>query len=171
MLHTDDTDTTDDHRFFYKKENSVKINFNQRRLCAKKRNNMSDYIEKELTNKIIKAFYKVYNELGFGFLEKVYENALRFELTRNGFQVDAQQKINVYYEDHIVGEFIPDLIVNDIIILELKASEFLVEENELQLINYLKATNKEIGLLLNFGKKPEIRRKIFTNDRKKIAHR
>jgi GxxExxY protein len=132
---------------------------------------MSEYIEKELTDKIIKAFYKVYNELGFGFLEKVYENALYFELMNNGLQVDAQRKIKVYYENHLVGEYAADLIVNDIVILELKAVEYLIEEHELQLINYLKATNKEIGLLLNFGRKPEIRRKIFTNDRKKIAHR
>ncbi len=132
---------------------------------------MSDYIEQDLTDKIIKAFYKVYNELGFGFLEKVYENALCFELIRSGLQVDAQRKIKVYYEDRLVGEYAADLIVDDVVILELKAAECLIEEHELQLINYLKATDKEIGLLLNFGKRPEIRRKIFTNNRKRLAHR
>ncbi len=129
---------------------------------------MREYIEKDLTDKIIKAFYKVYNELGFGFLEKVYENALRIELMSGGLQVDAQRKIKVYYENHLVEEYAADLIVNDVVILELKAVEYLVEEHELQLINYLKATDKEVGLLLNFGRRPEIRRKIFTNDRKII---
>jgi GxxExxY protein len=125
-----------------------------------------EYLHKELTDKIIQAFYKVYNVLGFGFLENVYQNALYFELLNQGFQVEAQKSIDVYYMDHIVGKYRADLIVNEVVILELKASECLVLENELQLINYLKATDMEIGLLLNFGKKPEVKRKIFTNDRK-----
>lgn len=109
------------------------------------------YLFEEKTQLIIKIFYKVYNTLGYGFLEKVYENAMIHELRNHGIEV------GVYY---------PDIIVDEIIILELKASEYLMEENEFQLINYLKATEIEIGLLLNFGKKPEIKRKIFTNDRK-----
>ena len=128
---------------------------------------MEKYIHKELTDKIIEAFYNVYNELGFGFLENVYQNALYFELINNRLKVEAQKAIKVHYQNRIVGNYRADLIVNDAVILELKAVEYLVEEHELQLINYLKATNIEIGLLLNFGKKPEIRRKIFTNDRKK----
>jgi len=127
---------------------------------------MEKYIHEGLTNKIIAAFYNVYNELGFGFLENVYQNALYFELINSGLKVETQKAIEVYYQNHLVGNYRADLIVNDTIILELKAAEYLVEEHELQLINYLKATNIEIGLLLNFGKKPEIRRKIFTNDRK-----
>ena len=128
---------------------------------------MKDYKYKDLTDKIIEAFYCVYNELGFGFLENVYQNALYLELINRGFKVEAQKFINAYYYTHIVGKYKADLIVNDLIILELKASECLVPENELQLINYLKATDKEVGLLFNFGMRPAIRRKAFDNDRKK----
>jgi GxxExxY protein len=127
---------------------------------------MEQYKHKELTDKIIQAFYCVYNELGFGFLENVYQNALYFELQNRGFKVEPQKAIDVYYQTQLVGKYKADLVVNDLIILELKAVDFLVEEHELQLINYLKATDKEVGLLLNFGMKPEIRRKAFDNDRK-----
>jgi GxxExxY protein len=130
---------------------------------------MNKIIHQELSNKIIYCFYKVYNKLGFGFLEKVYLNAMMIELTRSGFTVEKQKQIKVYYDDLIIGEYYADIIVENTIILELKAAEGLIEEHELQLINYLKATEKEIGLLLNFGKKPEFRRKIFTNERKSIA--
>jgi len=129
---------------------------------------MKNNLFNKLTEIIIKAFYNVYNELGFGFLENVYQNALYLELLNNQLKVEAQKVIKVYYKKNIVGNYKADLIVNDVIILELKAVECLVEEHELQLINYLKASNLEIGLLLNFGKKPEIRRKIFTNDRKNL---
>ena len=131
---------------------------------------MKIYQFNEITDKIIKAFYKVYNELGFGFLENVYQNALYLELINNQLIIEAQKEIKVYYQNQIVGNYKADLMVNNSIIVELKAVEYLVEEHELQLINYLKATKIEIGLLLNFGKKPEIRRKIFTNDRKKISN-
>ena len=119
-----------------------------------------------ITEKIIKAFYKVYNTLGYGFLEKVYENALFIELTEMGFNVEKQKKHLVYYFGHIVGDYNADLLVNDLIAVELKATECVVEANENQLINYLKATTLEVGLLLNFGRKPEVRRKIFDNDKK-----
>jgi GxxExxY protein len=128
---------------------------------------MSEYLYQELTSNIISCFYKVYNTLGFGFLEKVYENALLFELSKSGLFVERQKPIKVYYEDKLVGEYFADLIVEDKVIIELKAVDALIEEHELQLINYLKATEIEVGLLLNFGKKPEIRRKIFTNTKKK----
>ena len=131
---------------------------------------MSELLHKDLSNKIIKCFYTVYNTLGFGFLEKVYENALMIELSINGLKAEKQKQIKVYYENQTVGEYFADIIVEDSIILELKAAEFVVEEHELQLINYLKATEIEIGLLLNFGKIPEFKRKIFTNDRKRIKH-
>ena len=127
---------------------------------------MKKYKYSELTDKIIEAFYCVYNELGFGFLENAYQNALYFELLNQGFDVEAQKSINVYYQTQPVGKYKADLLVNDLIILELKAVDCLIEEHEFQLINYLKATDKEVGLLLNFGMKPEIRRKIFDNDRK-----
>jgi GxxExxY protein len=129
---------------------------------------MEEYLYKDLTSVIIQGFYKVYNTLGFGFLEKVYRNSLRIELINSGFFVVMQKQINVYYDSKLVGEYYADLIVNDKIIIELKAAECLMEEHEAQLINYLKATEIEVGLLLNFGKKPEIRRKIFTNQNKRI---
>ena len=124
---------------------------------------MEKYLHQELTSEIIAAFYKVYNTLGFGFLEKVYENALKYELEKMRFKVDKQKPITVYYNDLTVGEYFADLIVENKVIIELKAAETLIEEHELQLINYLKATDIEVGLLLNFGKNPEIRRKIFSN--------
>ncbi len=122
----------------------------------------------EMTDKIISAFYKVYNTLGYGFLEKVYENALAFELKQAGLNVLQQQNIRVFYEKQVVGDYFADIIVNDRVIMEIKAAEGLREEHKAQLINYLKATDKEIGLLLNFGKKAEFKRVIFTNDRKEI---
>ena len=127
---------------------------------------MEKLLHKEVTDAIIKVYYDVYNELGYGFLEKVYQNSMYLELKHRGFVVEAQKQIKVYYKGIEVGEYYADLVINDLIILELKANEVLVYENELQLLNYLRATNKEIGLLLNFGKKAEFRRLIFTNDRK-----
>jgi GxxExxY protein len=106
------------------------------------------------------------NVLGYGFLEKVYENAMKLELTKIGLKVERQKNIIVYYEGKEVGNYFADLVVNDLVVVELKAAESLCEEHEYQLINYLKATNIEVGLLLNFGKRPEFKRKIFTNDRK-----
>ena len=120
----------------------------------------------EITEKIIKAFYKVYNTLGYGFLEKVYENAMYIELTAMGFKAERQKKVLIYYEEHIVGNYSADLTVEEVVICELKTKEFVVEDDDKQLINYLKATSVEVGLLLNFGKKPEIRRKIYDNDKK-----
>jgi GxxExxY protein len=125
---------------------------------------MDNYKHSELTEKIIKAFYKVYNTLGYGFLEKVYENALFIELESIGLNVKKQEPIKVYYEEKEVGVYFSDLIVNDTIIIELKAAEYLIEEHESQLINYLKATDLEVGLLVNFGKKPEVKRKVYSNN-------
>jgi len=127
---------------------------------------MEQVLHQELTSKILSCFYRVYNHLGYGFLEKVYLNALKIELERLGLRVEKQKQIKVYYDQIIVGEYYADLLVADEIILELKAAEGLVLEHEMQLINYLQSTEKEIGLLLNFGKKAEFKRKIFTNDRK-----
>lgn len=125
-------------------------------------------LHSDLTEKIIKAFYKVYNTLGFGFLEKVYENSMKIELKNMGLSVVSQSNIKVNYFSYEVGDYYADLIVNNLVILELKAAESICEEHEAQLINYLKATNIEVGLLLNFGKKPEFRRKIFMNQNKKL---
>ena len=126
----------------------------------------TDYLFKEETEGIIRAFYDVYNSLGFGFLERVYQNALYFELCHRGYTCAVQQRINVYYRGNLVGEYFADIIVNGHIILELKATESLNDEHELQLLNYLKATEIEVGLLLNFGKHPQVKRKIFTNNNK-----
>jgi GxxExxY protein len=125
--------------------------------------NISSELHKDLTEGIIKCFYKVYNTLRYGFLEKVYENAMKLELTNNGFNVESQKKIDVYYHGTIIGEYYADLLVNDLVIVELKAAETLCDEHSIQLLNYLRATNIEVGLLLNFGKKPQIARKIYPN--------
>ena len=121
---------------------------------------------KELTEKIIKIFYKVYNTLGYGFLERIYENAMMIELKREDILAFSQYAIKVFYEDEIVGEYFADILVDDKVIVEIKAARNLALENEAQLLNYLKATDKEVGLLLNFGPKPEIKRKVFDNLRK-----
>jgi len=130
--------------------------------------NADNYKHSEITGKIIKAFYKVYNTLGYGFLEKVYLNALFIELMAMDLFVEKQKQIKVYYEGKEVGEYFADLIVEDCVIVELKAAESLCEEHEFQLINYLKATEIEVGLLLNFGKKPEFKRKVFSNQKNLI---
>ena len=121
---------------------------------------------KSLTEKIIRIFYRVYNNLGYGFLEKVYENAMMIEFKREDIPAVSQYAIKVFYEDEIIGEYFADMLVDDKIIVEIKAARNLALENEAQLLNYLKATDKEVGLLLNFGPKPEIKRKVFDNFRK-----
>ena len=126
----------------------------------------TELLYRETTDKIIKAFYKVYNTLGFGFLEKVYENALAYELTKHGFLVQTQKRLLVYYEAELVGEYFADVVAEEKIILELKSAESLNPAHEAQLMNYLKATEIEVGLLLNFGVKPEFKGKIFANSRK-----
>ncbi|WP_396143197.1 GxxExxY protein [Flavobacterium sp.] len=125
-----------------------------------------ELLHKDLTDVILKTFYEVYNELGYGFLEKVYQNSLLIELRNKGLNVIPQKKIKVFYRGNEVGEYFADLIVEDKVVLELKAVEYIVEEFENQLLNYLKGTDCEVGLLLNFGKKPEFRRRIYENKRK-----
>ena len=124
------------------------------------------YKHQEITEKIIKAFYNVYHVLGYGFLEKVYENAMAIELGKLGVGVEPQQPISVYYDGEVVGEYFADLLVESKVIVELKAVQKLADEHEAQLLNYLKATPCEIGLLLNFGPEPQIARKIYDNPRK-----
>ena len=128
---------------------------------------MKNYPHQELTKSIIGIYYNVYNELGYGFLEKVYHRAMIVELNKNGYEVEHEKKIEVFYKNEVVGTYIPDLIINKSVILELKCVEYLIEAHENQLINYLKATECEVGLVLNFGKDPQFKRKIFTNDLKK----
>jgi GxxExxY protein len=123
-------------------------------------------LHQELTDVIIKTFYEVYNELGYGFLEKVYQNSLYLELKNKGLKIEAQKKIIVYYKGTEVGEYYADLIVENVVILELKAVDYIVKDFENQILNYLRSTDCEVGLLLNFGRKPEFRRKIFENNRK-----
>lgn len=116
-----------------------------------------------ITGKIIKAFYNVYNILGYGFLEKVYENAMILELKKLNLHGRRQVPLKVYYDDTQVGDYFADIIVEECVIVELKAAEALCEEYEAQLLNYLRATDIEYGLLLNFGKIPQIKRKVWTN--------
>lgn len=114
----------------------------------------------ELTKKIIKCAYTVYNKMGFGFLESIYEKCLLIELNKAGLNAEAQKSIKVYYDENNVGEFVADIIVNDIIILELKSVSRIIKAHEVQLVNYLVATGKPIGLLLNFGERSvEVKRK------------
>lgn len=124
------------------------------------------YLHEELTDKIIRCFYNVYNGLGYGFLEKVYEDALLIELRNSGLVAENQVAIKVYYLGLEVGNYYADILVENKVILELKAGDMeqTIINHELQLTNYLKATNYEVGLLLLFGIKPQVKRKIFSND-------
>ncbi|MGD8371752.1 MAG: GxxExxY protein [Syntrophobacterales bacterium] len=121
---------------------------------------------KALTERIIKIYYRVYNNLGYGFLEKIYENAMMIEFEKEGIPAIAQSAIEVVYEDKIIGEYFADIFVDKRVIVEIKAARRLAPENEAQLLNYLKATDIEVGLLLNFGPTPTIKRKVFDNSRK-----
>jgi GxxExxY protein len=124
------------------------------------------YKHSDITERIIADFYKVYNGLGFGFLEKVYENALCIELAKSGLNPEQQCSIPVFYAGHIVGQYFADIVVAGEVLVEIKAVSKLAQEHEAQLINYLKATPFEVGLLLNFGPKAEIKRRSFENTRK-----
>jgi len=128
--------------------------------------NGSIYKHSDLTEQIIGAFYAVYSALGYGFLEKVYEKALMIELEKRGLNAQAQRPIHVYYDGQQIGEYFADIIVNELVILEIKATKTLVTEHEAQILNYLKATPYEVGLLLNFGPKPQTKRRSFDNNRK-----
>ena len=120
----------------------------------------------EITDLVLNAFYKVHRTLGYGFGEKVYENSLAIELRKVGLQVDQQHEIDVYYEGKPVGTYFADIIVNEVVLLELKAVKQLLDEHDAQVLNYLKATRIEVGLLLNFGPTAELKRRVFDNERK-----
>lgn len=126
----------------------------------------TDYLYKEETDGIIESSYDVYNALGYGFLERVYQNVFFQELQRRGFLCEVQQKIEVFFRGCLAGNYYADIVVNKHIVLEQKACASLCRGHEPQLINYLKSTDIEAGLLFNFGEHPQIRRKLFTNDRK-----
>lgn len=123
-----------------------------------------NYKHSEITRQIINAYYHVYNQLGYGFLERVYERAMMIELPRQGLKCEQQKNIKVFYEGIEVGDYYADIVVEDCVIIELKAVESLAPEHEVQLVNYLKATEVEVGLLLNFGPQPRFKRRVFTND-------
>jgi GxxExxY protein len=130
--------------------------------------NSTNYLHSDTTSLILKAFFTVYNKLGYGFLEKVYENALLIELKKLGLACEKQVPIDVFYDGQNVGLYFADIIVNDCVIIELKAAEALIEEHEAQLVNYLRAAEVEVGLLLNFGKEPGHKRKVLTNEFKNL---
>jgi len=125
---------------------------------------------KELTETIIGVFYEVYNELGHGFLESVYERAFEVALTWKGFNVLRQIQIPVWFRGQKVGDFVADVLVEECVLLELKAARTLDSSHEAQLLNYLRATEIEVGILFNFGIKPEFRRLAFDNSRKQVQH-
>lgn len=124
------------------------------------------YKHSDLTEQIIGAFFAVYSALGYGFLEKVYVKALMIELKKRGLSARDELPIQVRYDGQLVGEYFADLIVNDLVILEIKAAKAIASEHEAQLLNYLKTTPFEVGLILNFGPKPETKRRSFDNSRK-----
>jgi len=133
-------------------------------------NDYRNFKHSDTTQEIISAAYEVYNYLGIGFLESVYEKALQIELEERGFTVSNQQAIKVFYKRKLAGDFKTDLIVNDAIIIELKAVSKINPKHEVQLVNYLRATNIEVGLVINFGEEIKIKRRVFSNERKKNFH-
>jgi len=120
-----------------------------------------DLLHSDLTDKIIAAAYDVHNQLGFGFSEKVYENAMVIKLTSKGLRTAQQTSINVFFEGKLVGEYFTDILVEDTVIVELKAVAELAKAHEAQLIHYLKATGKRVGLLINFGEKLKVVRRVL----------
>jgi len=126
----------------------------------------SSYKHSELTETIIGVFYDVYNELGYGFLESVYRNSLRLALIEKGVIVEQEVPVSVLFRGKNVGDFRADLVVNGVILLELKTAEKIVAAHESQVINYLRSTALELGRILNFGPKPQVRRLLLDNIRK-----
>jgi GxxExxY protein len=127
------------------------------------------YKYSELTEQIIGIFYEVYNELGFGFLEKVYEEAMVVALKEHEIAFQQQVPIPVWFHGQVIGSYDADLVANSVVLLELKACRTLDSSHEAQLLHYLRSTEIEVGLLLNFGPRPQVRRLAFDNERKKIS--
>jgi GxxExxY protein len=130
---------------------------------------LPEYTHRALTGRIIGACYQVYSELGYGFLESVYEKAVALVLARQGIQTERQASISVWFQGEEVGRFRPDLLIERTVILELKAVRALEAAHEAQLLNLLRATSIEIGLLFNFGPRPQLRRMVFSNTRKNLC--
>lgn len=128
----------------------------------------SGYKYSELTETIIGVFYDVYNELGFGFLESVYRNSLRLALIEKGLRVESEVPVSVFFRGVSVGDFRADLVVNEVILLELKTAEKIIPAHESQVLNYLRSTKLELGLILNFGPRPQVRRLLLDNSRKQV---
>ena len=124
------------------------------------------FLHQQLTKQLIGAYYDVYNELGFGYLESVYQRALEIALRDRRIEYVSQASIAVWYRGQQVGRFWADLLVEDVVIVELKACRALDPSHEAQVLNYLCATEIEVGFLLNFGERPAFKRLLFTNDRK-----
>lgn len=122
----------------------------------------SGLVDEATTEKIIGAFFSVYNEMGSGFLEQVYENAMVLALRKLGLTVLQQAAVDVRYQNQVVGEYRVDLLVDARILVEIKATSSLASNHEAQLINYLKATGIPVGLLLNFGPRPQFKRRIYS---------
>lgn len=129
------------------------------------------YLHEDLPERIIKCYYTVYNSLGYGLLEKVYENALSVELQNSGLNIHRQKPIKVIYNEVNVGDYFADIVIEEKVLIELKAVDTLAPEHENQVISYLKSTEIEVGLLLNFGKKAEVRRRSLQTTRKKLGIR
>lgn len=125
------------------------------------------YKYEEITEKIIAAFYHVYHTLGYGFLEKVYENALAIELRKRGLTVVQQPAIRIRYDGQVVGDYFSDILVENCVLVEMKAVDALLPEHEAQLLNCLRGSEFDVGLLLNAGRKPEVKRKIYDTARHK----
>jgi GxxExxY protein len=123
-------------------------------------------LHKSVTDLILNAFFQVYNDLGYGFLERVYEIAMLMTVREMGLDVNSQVPVAVNFQGKVIGKYRADLVINDLIIVEVKAAKALCEENEAQILNYLKATKYEVGLLLNFGPRPQFKRFVFDNIRK-----
>jgi GxxExxY protein len=130
----------------------------------------SSYKYSELTDTIIGVFYDVYNELGFGFLESVYRNALRLALIEKGLRAEPEVSVSVFFRSVSVGDFRADLVVNRLILLELKTAEKIIRAHEAQVLNYLRSTTLELGLILNFGPQPQVRRLLLDNNRKHVKN-
>ena len=126
-----------------------------------------NYKHSDITELIISAFYNVYNSLGYGFLEKVYEKAMMIELDEMELSCSNQYPARVFYKKQLVGDYVADILVEECVVVELKAIEKLAPIHETMLVNYLKATDMEVGLLLNFGPKPQVKRRVFTRDYKR----
>jgi len=131
----------------------------------------SDYKHSELTDTIIGVFYEVYNELGFGFLESVCRNSIRFALSDKGLAVEQEVRVAVFFRGQNVGDFRADLVVNGAILLELKTAENIIAAHESQVLNYLRSTALELGLILNFGPRPQVHRLLLDNSRKYVKAR